>query len=83
MSPLKALNINPGLDQREFERATLDALNVYDPWESWNRRVYHFNYRFDEWVFLPVVDGYKYITPGFMRASSSGKQPNASGRRRS
>ena len=45
--PLDALKFNPGLDQREFERATLSALNVYDPWESWNRRVYHFNYRFD------------------------------------
>ncbi len=35
---------------------------MYDPWESWNRRVYHFNYRFDEWVFLPVVRGYEYVT---------------------
>ena len=37
--PLKSLKFNPGLDQREFERSTLTALNVYDPWESWNRRV--------------------------------------------
>src|SRR5690606_13811073 len=47
--PLEHLKFNPGLDQREFERASFDALNVYDPWERWNRRVYHFNYRFDEW----------------------------------
>lgn len=32
--PLDQLKFNPGLDQREFERATLDALNMYDPWES-------------------------------------------------
>ena len=44
--PLTKLKFNPGLDQREFERSTLNALNVYDPLESWNRRVYHFNYRF-------------------------------------
>jgi len=69
--PLKTLTFNPGLDQREFERATLGALNVYDPWESWNRRVYHFNYRFDEWVFLPVVRGYTYVTPGFVRSGVS------------
>ncbi|WP_271412187.1 MlaA family lipoprotein [Pseudomonas sp. Q1-7] len=69
--PLKDLEFNPGLDQREFERATLDALNVYDPLESWNRRIYHFNYRFDEWVFLPVVHGYRYITPGFVRSGVS------------
>ena len=69
--PLKQLTFNPGLDQREFERSTLSALNVYDPLESWNRRVYHFNYRFDQWVFLPVVDGYRYVTPSFLRTGVS------------
>ncbi|MCJ8203466.1 VacJ family lipoprotein [Pseudomonas sp. RGM2987] len=69
--PLTKLKFNPGLDQREFERSTLNALAVYDPLESWNRRVYHFNYRFDQWVFLPVVDGYRYITPSFMRTGVS------------
>ena len=69
--PLKSLQFNPGLDQREFERATLSALEVYDPLESWNRRVYHFNYRFDEWVFLPVVNGYRYVTPSFLRTGVS------------
>ncbi|WP_349814451.1 MlaA family lipoprotein [Metapseudomonas boanensis] len=69
--PLKDLKFNPGLDQREFERSTLDALDVYDPLESWNRSVYHFNYRFDEWVFLPVVNGYRYVTPGFVRSGVS------------
>lgn len=69
--PLKQLNFNPGLDQREFERSTLSALEVYDPMESWNRRVYHFNYRFDEWVFLPVVNGYEFITPRFVRSGVS------------
>ena len=70
-NPLQQLQFNPRLDQREFERSTLDALHVYDPWESWNRRVYHFNYRFDEWVFLPVVDGYRYVTPGIVRSGVS------------
>ncbi|HEX8590768.1 VacJ family lipoprotein [Pseudomonas sp.] len=69
--PLKSLKFNPGLDAQEFERSSLNALNVYDPLESWNRRVYHFNYRFDEWVFLPVVNGYKYVTPSFVRTGVS------------
>lgn len=69
--PLKQLTFNPGLDAREFERSTLSALEVYDPLESWNRRVYHFNYRFDEWVFLPVVHGYEFITPRFVRSGVS------------
>ncbi|NQD96767.1 VacJ family lipoprotein, partial [Pseudomonas sp. CrR25] len=47
------------------------ALNVYDPLESWNRRVYHFNYRFDEWVFLPLVDGYRYVTPNLVETGVS------------
>ena len=70
-NPLDQLQFNPSLDQREFERSTLSALNVYDPWESWNRRVYHFNYRFDEWVLLPVVDGYRYVTPRVVRSGVS------------
>jgi len=69
--PLSKLKFNPGLDQREFERSSVNALNVYDPLESWNRRVYHFNYRFDQWVFLPVVDGYRYVTPSFLRTGVS------------
>ena len=70
-NPLDQLQFNPYLDQREFERSTANALHVYDPWEPWNRRVYHFNYRFDEWVFLPVVRGYRYVTPGFVRSGVS------------
>lgn len=69
--PMQHLQFNPGLDQREFERSTLNALNVYDPLESWNRRVYHFNYRFDEWVFLPIVDGYRYVTPTLVQRGVS------------
>jgi phospholipid-binding lipoprotein MlaA len=69
--PLKTLKFNAGLDQHEFERSTLDALSVYDPLENVNRRIYHFNYRFDEWVFLPVVNGYRYVTPQFVRSGVS------------
>ncbi|MCY1521571.1 MlaA lipoprotein [compost metagenome] len=69
--PLQHLQFNPGLDQREFERSTLGALNVFDPLESWNRRVYHFNYRFDEWVFIPLVDGYRYVTPTLVQSGVS------------
>lgn len=71
LDPLRELKFNPGLDQREFERSTLAALNIYDPLESMNRRIYHFNYRFDQWVFVPVVDGYRYVTPGFVRTGVS------------
>ncbi len=68
LDPLRELKFNPGLDQREFERSTLEALNVYDPLESMNRRIYHFNYRLDQWVLLPLVNGYQYVTPRFLRS---------------
>lgn len=69
--PLEQLKFNPRLDQREFERATLVALVNNDPWEEWNRRVYHFNQRFDEWVYLPVVNGYRFVTPRLVRSGVS------------
>lgn len=69
--PLERLKFNPRLDQREFERATLVALVNNDPWEEWNRRVYHFNQRFDEWVYLPAVNGYRLVTPHFVRSGVS------------
>ena len=69
--PLERLKFNPQLDQREFERATLVALVNNDPWEEWNRRVYHFNQRFDEWVYLPLVNGYRFVTPRLVRSGVS------------
>ncbi len=39
------------------------AIDMYDPWEGFNRGVYKFNYGFDKYVFLPLVKGYQFITP--------------------
>jgi phospholipid-binding lipoprotein MlaA len=36
---------------------------IYDPWEGMNRRIYNFNYHFDQKICLPAVRGYKWITP--------------------
>ena len=35
------------------------VLRVYDPWEPFNRRMYAFNARFDQYLFLPTVDAYQ------------------------
>lgn len=70
-NPLQHLEFNQHQGQHEFERATLEALHISDPFEQWNRRVYHFNYRFDQWVFLPVVKGYTKVTPHFVRTGVS------------
>ena len=40
-------------------------IDVYDPIEGFNRGVYKFNAKFDEYVFLPVVSGYETVMPDF------------------
>lgn len=38
-------------------------IRIHDPFESFNRGAYKFNAKFDQYVFLPVVHGYEFITP--------------------
>lgn len=40
--------------------------DIPDPWQGFNRTMYRFNYRFDKYVFLPIVRGYQAITPDFL-----------------
>jgi phospholipid-binding lipoprotein MlaA len=47
------------------------VIDAYDPLEGMNRRIYKFNALFDEYVFLPVVSGYEFITPGFVQGGIS------------
>lgn len=47
------------------------AVDVYDPWERMNRRIYNFNTKFDRYVFLPVVSGYEFIMPDFAESGVS------------
>jgi phospholipid-binding lipoprotein MlaA len=42
-----------------------------DPWEGFNRRMYYFNAKADEYVLLPVVNGYKAITPDILEVGIS------------
>ncbi|WP_342348238.1 VacJ family lipoprotein [uncultured Nitrospira sp.] len=41
------------------------VIDVYDPIEGFNRSIYKFNAKFDEYVFLPVVEGYEAVMPDF------------------
>ncbi|MDD5285863.1 MAG: VacJ family lipoprotein [Desulfuromonadaceae bacterium] len=45
---------------------------VDDPWEGFNRSMYRFNFYFDKYLFLPVVNGYEFITPIFLQERISG-----------
>jgi phospholipid-binding lipoprotein MlaA len=45
----------------------LDFLDVYDPLEPLNKRIYAFNRIFDDYVFLPALRGYRFIFPEIVR----------------
>lgn len=77
-NPLQQLNFNPALEHYQFERSTFGALRVYDPFETMNRHIYHFNYKFDQYVFLPTVAGYRKVTPQFVRTGISNFYNNLS-----
>jgi len=38
-------------------------IDVYDPWEGFNRGMYRFNAGFDRYIFLPVVGAYTTVMP--------------------
>jgi len=40
---------------------------VADPWEGFNRSMYRFNFYFDKYIFLPVVNSYEFVTPTFVQ----------------
>jgi phospholipid-binding lipoprotein MlaA len=42
-----------------------------DPWEGFNRRMYYFNAKADEYILLPVVAGYKAVTPDVVETGIS------------
>ncbi|TWX53067.1 MlaA family lipoprotein [Colwellia hornerae] len=42
-----------------------------DPWEGFNRRMYYFNAKADQYLLLPVVAGYKAITPDLVEKAVS------------
>jgi len=43
------------------------SVNIYDPWESTNRKIYNFNAQLDDYLLIPVVDGYQAYIPRFVR----------------
>ena len=56
-------DVTEKLEVKNDNNEIAEYFGVYDPWEPLNRRIYYFNYTFDKYVFLPVVDAYNLITP--------------------
>ncbi len=57
--------------ERIRSEEAVDPQYVYDPWEGLNKRIYNFNYHFDQWVFLPAVRGWRAVVPRFIRVGIS------------
>ena len=72
-APVKTDPGPPAIRQatQEVDLSRNYPLSVYDPWETFNRGMYVFNARFDKYVYLPVVRGYRFITPEFVRTGVS------------
>ena len=70
---LKARELTPDGKTAKFNFADLKkegvvyVIDVDDPLEGMNRGFFWFNAQFDKWVFLPVVDAYRFVTPEFAR----------------
>ncbi len=50
----------PGATEPESD---LEEIEEYDPWESFNEKIFTFNYTFDRYVLKPVAKGYNFIMP--------------------
>jgi len=46
----------------------ISPIEIWDPWQGMNKRIYNFNYHFDQMVFLPVIHGYDTLVPRFARS---------------
>ena len=60
-------DLEPPLHKVEdlVDESTEYAVDVYDPLEPMNRRIYTFNYYFDKFIYLPVVHTYEFIMPDY------------------
>ena len=52
--------------QRMLPEDVQDPTAIYDPFQSINRRIFNFNYHFDNAIFLPAARAYQWILPQFM-----------------
>ncbi len=49
----------------QIEDSAKGEVQVSDPLEGFNRGVYRFNYYFDKFIFLPIVNVYTFIMPDY------------------
>jgi len=54
-----------------FAKAEETVGEEYDPWESFNTKMFEFNRQMDRWVLKPVAKGYDFIIPDFVQVGIS------------
>lgn len=54
-------NINSNSQRKQRKR--IPPVEIYDPWESFNRKIYGFNDKMDRYVAKPLAKGYIFIVP--------------------
>ena len=67
---LEANAVAPEINLPEGETTSL-IVQYDDPFEGFNRRMYYFNAVFDDYVMLPIVDVYQFITPDIIETGVS------------
>lgn len=67
----KQLEIIPAQRTIDVNDGIHYPMRIYDPIESFNRGVYKFNAKFDQYLFLPIVGGYEYVTPELIQTGMS------------
>ncbi len=57
------------LDSQKPPRSEADevVIDEGDPWHGFNRAMFKFNDRFDDWIMAPVARGYRRVTPTPLR----------------
>ncbi len=65
-----------GSGQRDLEGQEVSAI---DPYEGFNRTMFKFNDTLDSYLFEPIVDGYKWITPDILETGVSNVFTNMKG----
>lgn len=54
-----------------FAKTGESQLEEYDPWESFNTKMFDFNWKLDQWVLKPVAKGYNYVVPNIVQVGVS------------
>jgi phospholipid-binding lipoprotein MlaA len=67
VTPKPFVGLEPPLHTADevLNDSTVYAGDIYDPIEGFNRRVYTFNYYFDKYLYVPVVNTYEFTMPNY------------------